>query len=1329
MLSTEALVDLGEKLRRNDFDVSAHELIAARRVLAALALRDEPPAPRDLAPYLAPVFCNTPEQQQQFFPLFASWIEAWGLDSRHQEPPPPPAPPPPPRRPPVWLPGLLALMLFLGLVTAVWLRPLALAVRVEGEDGRALGARLDLSFADQSVSVSPTVPTATVEYRRYHLPLTLRAQPENADFEAGELTVPAPPLPAEVRLVLKRSTAAQAVEPSKPPEVPPGFSPAGRIAAAAPESPAPTVSKEHRLVPDHLAVAAAFLLLLASGWLWNGLRRRGWLERLPAGGRDTEKRLQSDRGELHGALHAELVQLGRELRRRRLMPSAELDVDRTVAATLRQGGLLTPVFGSRIESEFLVLVDRASLRDHFALMADELLRGLYDRGLSLERFFYDRDPARCRHQPFKHGARDLGSQDLAQLFARFSERRLIVFGDGRDLLDPYSGRPVASVERLLQWGRPVLMTPRPQAEWGRQEWLVERTGFTILPLDAVGLKRLAEVIGRDRAITPPDSRAAERPRPAYLRDLDRLLDAESPGEPLISRVIAALEHDLPPAAFTWLAGCAVYPEIHWGLTLRIGACLIADERQLAERLPALAQLPWLRHGYMPDWLREALLARLPAAAEELIRAELDDFLSRLREAPGDAGALRIVAGPPARRSALADVWRGLKALCSGPPTVEALPAAEDRVFLRFMSAPSNPLGVRASDALRRIFYRQGLPLAGLRPLPLLFVAALGVVLLQSVLPWRETVLVVGPTPVAVVRLPTALALDAEGRGLVIGDSHRGLQAWQETEQGWNKVAAETPTEADAISAVALGAGRMLGVSQAGLLVRAPIGGAIDATLARLRASPVRSAALYGKAPDGQFQLQAGSSSGPAADQLCVAIDAPAAEALSVGAGFLAGIVGGKPVACAVSQGAEQMAVLAADGRVFVLPLRAALTASARAGGKLPAGTWGRGLAVSADGATLAATDDEGRLLLLRAGQAEPTMLDGLQAAGPVALSGDGLTLALADSERQVQLWRVEKPGRNVLLTIAVADLGPGARLQSPLPDVRKVAEVLQRRYGFEVTRLDNPRRAEVLKALDELAASLAPRDRLLIFFSGFGSYAASNSKYGKGERSFSFHLPPGSGGASVATGELSGAEFAARIAAIPARQILTIVDTVEAGRLATLPKATTASSGARGLLYSAGAGQQSMDTGDFSTALANALASAPGALGGRALVADVARRLPAEARKTQTPGYAEWLAAGSDGGEVLLLPIGPKLPETAAKRPAAVPAQAKPEAAPPAVQQAYPPPQQRQQAPQQPQQQQPQQQPPQQQPPQQQQLQQQQQPLELPEESNVGPGAVLSNTQ
>lgn len=549
--------------------------------------------------------------------------------------------------------------------------------------------------------VTPANPVATVPYRLQHLPLKLLAEPESEEYTAAEGEVPVP-VPREFHMILKRAP------PDKPKNEqqaePPGFSPAGSIPAAAPETPAPTFSEESRPVFEHIILLIAFLLLLVGGWLWNALRRRGWLERLPAGGDETEKRLQSDTGEVRAAFHGDLLQLGRELRRRRFVPSAQLDVDRTLAATVERGGLLTPVFGSLVEPEFLVLVDRASLRDHLAQLTDELLQGLCERGLSVERFVYHRDPAHCRHQVLKHGARDLGALDLGQLFARFAERRLILFGDGRDLFDPYTGRPLASVAALLQWQRPILVTPRPAADWGRQEWAIDRAGCALLPLDPSGLKLLGEVVGRDRALARPGSHAADRSRPVYLRDLDRLLDPEPPDKLFSDRVLEALEQDLPQPVFYWLAGCAVYPEIHWGITLRIGARLIPRADELAKSLPQLAQLPWLRHAYLPDWLREALLAQLPATTEDLIRAELDDFLARLRqETRPDASALRIAAGPVAGHTAAGDVWRGLKALLGRQSPVESLPAAEDLVFLRYMSRPSSRLGVRASEALGRLF--------------------------------------------------------------------------------------------------------------------------------------------------------------------------------------------------------------------------------------------------------------------------------------------------------------------------------------------------------------------------------------------------------------------------------------------------------------------------------------------------------------------------------------------------------------------------------------------------------------------------------------------------
>ncbi|MDS4054699.1 SUMF1/EgtB/PvdO family nonheme iron enzyme, partial [Accumulibacter sp.] len=1205
--------------------------------------------------------------------------------------------------------------LLAALVAAWWeLRPLTVAVRVVDESGAPVaGAVVEAPASGQRFlptaaqpaaqptaapsGESPLQPSAqpsgqpsaqalaSVRYSRSLLPLTLRG--EAPGFAPGETTLASPglaaSLPEQVTIVLAPLPRAPTPEAAPRPPAPPGFAFAAALPAPTPETLPPETGEETHWVVDHLVFAAAALLFLAGVWTWNRLRRRGWLERLPATGSAAEKRLDADDGRWRGAFRGERLRLLRALRRRRWLPSSELDGERSVAATLAAGGLFTPVFGSLVEPEFLVLVDRASLRDHLALTVDELLAGLQSRGLSVERFHYARDPSRCRHQPFKRGAGDLGGQDLEQLAARFAARRLLVFADARELIDSYSGRPAASVARLLAWpqAQPLLLTPRPRRAWGRSEWLLERAGLRLLPLDAAGLRLLGEIVGQQRVVAPPAVRRAERPRPPYLRDLDRLLGGEDPGADFTARVVDALAGDLPPRVFVWLAACAVYPEIHWPLTLRLGDGLIADERERADALPQLAQLPWLRHAYLPDWLRRALLARLaagqrtaaptgraaaaepaadPAADLAAIRQTLADFLDQLHEAPATPGALRIAA--PARRwSSFADVRRGLRALFAGQAAGERPPAVEDRVFLRFMSAPSNPLGVRASETLRRIFYRDALPLAGLRVVPLFVVGALAVGLLQHFFPLRAQRTLVGPTPPAIVRTPSALALDSDGRGLLVGDSHRGLQAWQESESGWQKVAAETSRTAGPLAAVALAPGRLLGAGASGLQIRpAAVGGPAETGLdGRVQADPVVAAERYGDAPDGEFQLQGAAAAGgvmsgarpgaPAGAPLCIAIDAAGGRAFALGAEFLAARIGGGETAvdCAVAHGGTQLAVL--GKQVHVLPLRARAAAG---GGRaapavtLPAGDWRR-VALSADGRTIAATGSDGRVVVIRPSAGEPTILDGLRAAGPLALSGDGLTLAFADSERQVQVWRIERPGRAVLLTVAVDTVdaaGNPLRLQTPVADVRRVADVLVRRYAFEVVRLDNPRRDAVVQTLDDLQQRLAAQDQLLVYFSGAAVFDAGGKSGKDGKGRFSFVFAPAKRDAAPDTWTLSGADLAARLARLPARQILAVVDTSNAAALTLAAKAATAG-GARGLLFSAGVDQMSADTTDFSTALANALASAPAPLTGRALATDLARRLPAEARRTQTPGYADWPAAGHAGGEIVLTPRGARLPE------------------------------------------------------------------------------------
>ena len=62
-------------------------------------------------------------------------------------------------------------------------------------------------------------------------------------------------------------------------------------------------------------------------------------------------------------------------------------------------------------------------------------------------------------------------------------------------------------------------------------------------------------------------------------------------------------------------------------------------------------------------------------------------------------------------------------------------------------------------------------------------------------------------------------------------------------------------------------------------------------------------------------------------------------------------------------------------------------------------------------------------------------------------------------------------------------------LNDPVNDARKIKEILQSRYTFHpgnVQLLSNPRRAEIVDALDRLSSTLSDQDNLLIFYSGHG---------------------------------------------------------------------------------------------------------------------------------------------------------------------------------------------------------------------------------------------------
>lgn len=737
MLSTEALVDLGETLKRQNFQVTSHQLIAARRALTGLLARDLLPSSLpELTPFLGPIFSTTPEEQQKFEDIYREWTNARFPQIRIARTNPSVGASKVRKREISRLAGFVLAGLSLCLAAFLYwaFHEKRLEVWVLTQDPPV--SQVDVTEAKTGF-VGKSVPRTPVQipFRNWDLPLIVEMKAEG--HETGSLRIDRP-APESIRNQLSRTAPvidSEKSEPIRPPE--------NDIALPAPVVPSPSPAPEIKPVPQefvttlqpwHVAALVGYLLLLASWWLWTSVRRAGWLQRQPASGNETEQRLKTDSGQFLAAFQHDLHFLGRELRRRRTVPSHDLDVIATIERTLQRGGLVTPVYESRVEPEYLFLVDRASLSDHLARMADELVRGLHERNLSVEKFFFDGTPGRCRHFALKRGAPDQGPQDLSQLFARYGERQIVLFSDAQKFLDPYTGRRAPWVEQVMSWSRPIVITPRLPKQWGRLEAEIQRTGLMLLPFNRLGLKLLSDAIGRDRARTSLLAVASARATPAYLRDFDRLLDHEAPSAEFVAKVINSLKQDLDERTFAWLCGCAVYPELHWGITLSVGECLLQGPNELAERLPMISQLPWLRVGYMPDWLREALLSDFSEEDQSRVRATLEKFLLNVSDAQGDAEPLRIAISGSAAKDTVRNFWQHVRGFFGRRAPVAATKSVEERVFLRFMSGAPSRLAVGVNENLRKLVFRDGASLAGLRPLAVLAAAGIGSALLLWQLP-------------------------------------------------------------------------------------------------------------------------------------------------------------------------------------------------------------------------------------------------------------------------------------------------------------------------------------------------------------------------------------------------------------------------------------------------------------------------------------------------------------------------------------------------------------------------------------------------------------------
>ena len=231
-------------------------------------------------------------------------------------------------------------------------------------------------------------------------------------------------------------------------------------------------------------------------------------------------------------------------------------------------------------------------------------------------------------------------------------------------------------------------------------------------------------------------------------------------------------------------------------------------------------------------------------------------------------------------------------------------------------------------------------------------------------------------------------------------------------------------------------------------------------------------------------------------------------------------------------------------------------------------------------------------------------------------------------------------GRYFALVVGNNDYRSLPRLNTARNDARAVADLLERNYGFQVTRLFDATRYDMVTALTEMRRRLTDEDNLLIYYAGHGALDT--------EADEGYWLPVDAV-ADNPVNWLANATVVGALRAMEAKHVLVIADSCFAGKLArdvhpqirapdylerlSLKRARTAltSGGLEPVPDAGGEGNHSV----FAAALLKTLAANSGVLEGTQLFS--ALRRPVMLASDQTPEYADIRKAGHDGGDFLFV--------------------------------------------------------------------------------------------
>jgi len=416
---------------------------------------------------------------------------------------------------------------------------------------------------------------------------------------------------------------------------------------------------------------AVVILLLGLAWYfmpWKSWRQR-WVQRYLSRKAVTQypnlKNLSVTLAEK--SIFQPLKSTAQQLRKHINIPSLRLDVKATVEKTIEAANCFTPVTGTmKTRPEYLALIDRTSFHDHQAALVTVLIKDLLNEGVFVVPYYFDGEPRRC-YAPSQFAFLNKGGHrlemiqkgeytvvTLPELVARYPEHHLMIFADGQHFIDRTTGQVADWVKQLYDWSQRSLFTLANPNEWGYRERILA-DDFLVMPANEAGLRALVEQIHSGSKAEALDSNSKAEaldsntkvsnfrfPQLLYERS-HRWIEPRVPEAEILADLLSQLKKFLGKKGYYWFSACAVYPELRWQLTLYLGDTLsCAIEKNLGK----LARLLWFREGYIPDWLREPLVADLLPKQREDIQTALEELLLSATGKPETDFQLQIATDVP-----------------------------------------------------------------------------------------------------------------------------------------------------------------------------------------------------------------------------------------------------------------------------------------------------------------------------------------------------------------------------------------------------------------------------------------------------------------------------------------------------------------------------------------------------------------------------------------------------------------------------------------------------------------------------------------------------------